>query len=71
MVQLIYRSTTKTLLAQSWDKLWACMLHGKAYDCNMIECLVSNELYVTKDMKAKKTWKQKYSIICTCYKGNC
>jgi hypothetical protein len=40
VIQLIYRGTTKTLLAQNGDNSWACMLQGKAYDYNMIECLV-------------------------------
>jgi hypothetical protein len=30
------------------------MLQGNAYDCNPIECLVLNELLVTKDKKTKK-----------------
>ncbi len=44
VVQLIYKGTTKTLLAQNGDNLSACMLQGKTYDYNQIECLVSNEL---------------------------
>jgi hypothetical protein len=41
VVQLICRGTTKTLLTQNEDNLWACMLQGKTYDCTLIECLVS------------------------------
>jgi hypothetical protein len=70
VIQLICKGTKKTLPAQSGDNLWACMLQGKAYNCNPIECLVQMSCRLQRTKKQKKTWKQGDLVICTCYKGN-
>jgi hypothetical protein len=60
---MICRNTTKTLSTQNGDNSWACMLQGKAYDYNMIECFVSNDCRLQRIRNKKKTMETRRFIV--------